>query len=271
VRVIFDDPSSKKVVRTVRRLVFDTGVAMVTTRLGEGPHDTADASTVAVFQRDWMLYRKMVDNNFLFHREAYGRLHRLLLEEVARPFRFLDIACGDAGASAEALLGTQVAAYHGIDFSMPALELAGKALESLACTVTLEQGDFLDRVGGRPDSADVVWIGLSLHHLRASEKLAFMRKVRSVLGKGGLFLIYENTSPDGEERETWLRRWDLQEPVWTAYSKEEWDAMAAHVHAADFPETVANWHALGRDSGFNSVREVFAAPSDLFRMYCFGT
>jgi SAM-dependent methyltransferase len=244
---------------------------MVTTSLGEGAHDSAHPSTVAVFQQDWMLYRKMVDNNFLFHREAYGRLHRVLVEEVARPFRFLDIACGDASASAGALLGTQVVAYHGIDFSTPALELAAGAVEGLACAVMLEQGDFLERVGGQRESQDVIWVGLSLHHLRTPEKLAFMRKVRSVLAGGGLFLAYENTSPDGEDRESWLRRWDLQKPIWTAYSEEEWDAMAAHVRAADFPETVANWHALGRDSGFASVREIFAAPSDLFRMYCFGT
>jgi len=111
---------------------------MVMTSLSGGAYDTAHASTVAVFQRDWMLYRKMVDNNFLFHREAYGRLRRVLLEEVARPFRFLDIACGDASASAGALLGTQVAAYRGVDFSASALELAAKALVVLGCAVTNE-------------------------------------------------------------------------------------------------------------------------------------
>ena len=42
----------------------------------------------------------MVDNNFLFHREAYDRLRVFLLAEFARPFRFVDIACGDAGARA---------------------------------------------------------------------------------------------------------------------------------------------------------------------------
>ena len=45
--------------------------------------------------------------------------------------------------------------------------------------------------------------------------------------------------------------------------------MSGHVHAADFPETDATWHALGREAGFARVRELFAAPSDLFRLYCF--
>lgn len=229
----------------------------------------ADSSTVAVFQQDWMLYRKMVDNNFLFHREAYGRLHALLATEVARPFRFLDIACGDASASVTALLGTRIAHYHGIDFSAAALEIAAKALSALACPVTLERGDFLDAVGGQTESVDVAWMGLSLHHLQLPDKLNFMRRVRGILGQDGMFMIYENTSPDGEDRESWMRRWDLQKPLWTAYSKEEWNAMAAHVHAADFPETDAAWHTLGHDAGFGTVREIYAAPTNLFRVYCF--
>ena len=42
---------------------------------------------------------------------------------VAKPFAFLDIACGDAGQMKQALTGTKVGHYHGIDLSEPALEL----------------------------------------------------------------------------------------------------------------------------------------------------
>ena len=232
-------------------------------------YPSSDASTLVIFQRDWNIYRKMVDNNFLFHREAYARLHDVLVQDVGRPFDFLDIACGDARASVAALDGTLVAHYHGIDLSPVALGLAREACERLICPVTLEQGDFIRLVSSRMDPADIVWIGLSLHHLRNPEKLAFMREIRRILGKDGLLLIYENTSPDGEDREGWLRRWDLQKPVWIAYDEAEWAAMAAHVHAADFPETEAGWRDLGRKGGFSAVREIFSAPSDLFRLYCF--
>jgi len=233
------------------------------------PYPSSDPSTLVLFQRDWDIYHKMVENNFLFHREAYARLHDFLVQDVGRPFDFLDIACGDARASVAALDGTQVAHYHGIDLSPVALGLARKACERLSCPATLEQGDFIRSVFSRTDPADIVWIGLSLHHLRNPEKLAFMREIHRILGKHGLLLIYENASPDGEDREAWLHRWDLQKPFWTAYSEAEWNAMAAHVHAADFPETDAGWRDLGRNGGFGAVREIFAAPSDLFRLYCF--
>ena len=244
---------------------------MIASDTGSTSAVAADASTVAVFQQDWKLYRKMVENNFLFHREAYGQLHRVLNDDMARPFRFVDIACGDASASAGALKGTRISHYHGIDFSAAALDIAGRTLKVLDCPVTLEQRDFLEAIVDWKQVVDVAWIGLSLHHLLTPEKLAFMRNVRKILAPGGMFMIYENTSPDGEDRIHWLRRWDLQKPFWTAYSEEEWNAMAAHVHAADFPETDASWHRLGREAGFAGVKEVYAAPTDLFRMYCFAT
>jgi hypothetical protein len=56
-----------------------------------------------------------VDNNYFYHREVYGQLHRILAEEAVQPFRFLDIGCGDAKATVDALKGTRVAHYHGID------------------------------------------------------------------------------------------------------------------------------------------------------------
>jgi len=235
----------------------------------ERTEDMLDEPALALFRQRWQLYRKLVDNNYLFHREAYARLHRLLVEEAVQPFRFLDIACGDASATVEALRGTQVAHYHGIDLSQAALDLASRALEALACPVTLDQRDFVEALRDRPEPAHVAWIGLSLHHLLAPAKLALMREIRRVVGDRGLFLIYENTSPDGEDRDAWLRRWDSQKPSWTALTSEEWDMMTAHVRAADFPEMTSRWHSLGHEAGFGEVREVFVAPTDLFRIYCF--
>jgi len=63
----------------------------------------------AVFEREWRTYRKMVEHNYLFHREAYACLREIMTREVARPFRFLDIACGDASATVGALTGTAIA------------------------------------------------------------------------------------------------------------------------------------------------------------------
>jgi hypothetical protein len=44
------------------------------------------------------------------------------------------------------------------------------------CPSTLDECDFVGALLDRPEPADVVWIGLSLHHLRSPAKLALMHQ-----------------------------------------------------------------------------------------------
>lgn len=230
-----------------------------------------DLSTQALFQQEWQIYQTALDHNYFCHREVAGRLRRIVTEEVVQPFRFLDIACGDASPAVAALTGTRIASYHGIDLSAAALALARPALAQLECPVSLRHAEFVEALTTWEDPVDIVWIGLSLHHLRSEGKLGVLRAVRNVLAEGGLFVMYDVTSPDGEERAGWLARWDAMLPTWTAFTAEGWASLRAHVHAADFPETPSGWHTLGAEAGFSQVREVYAMPADLFRMYVFAS
>lgn len=231
-------------------------------------NSAADPVAATMFQEEWQVYRKVVDNNYLFHREAYGALHEVLAAETG-PFRFLDVACGDASATVGALAGTRVSQYQGIDLSDAALALAAATLATLPCPVALTRGNFVEALREPGLSADVTWIGLSLHHLHEPEKLALMRDVRRIVGATGKLLLYENTSPGPETREAWMSRWDRQRPDWPAFTDREWDAITGHVHANDHPETDATWLRLGADAGFGRARCLYAAPTELFRLYRF--
>ncbi len=225
-------------------------------------------SSSEIFQASAEVYTKMVDQNYLFHREVYACLHGLLMER--KPFRFLDVACWDAACSSQALSNTNIIEYHGIDIVAEALTLASENLRAvLKCPIYLQQGDFAPALAKWDHPVDVVWIGLSLHHLRSDDKLSLMRNVHRLLPPDGEMLIYENTSTDGEDRGGWLARWDLQRSAWTAYSDEEYRQMNEHVHAHDYPETCSTWREMGRAAGFKEVGEVYACPTDLFRMYRF--
>ena len=140
----------------------------------------------------------MIENNYLFHHDVYACLHKILSNDVSKPYSFLDIACGDGTASIMALRGTPIVSYFGIDQSRAALEAADHVLQELPCSVSLREGDFPMLVQEWREPIDVVWIGLSLHHLLRPEKQTLMARVRSIVTKDGRFLIYENTSPDGE-------------------------------------------------------------------------
>lgn len=223
----------------------------------------------SLFQQEWRIYRKVVEANYLFHAEAYRCLRRALVEDVARPFHFLDLACGDASASVAALAETRIASYRGLDLSADALDLARAAVSRLPCPAALRQQDFVQALASGEEPADVIWIGLSLHHLRAPAKREALRAARRTLDPGGVLLVYENTSPDGEDREAWLERWDRHKPDWTALTPEEWWLMRVHVHDHDFPETVSRWRELGVEAGFGEVRELFVSPTDMFRLFAF--
>jgi ubiquinone/menaquinone biosynthesis C-methylase UbiE len=140
------------------------------------------------------------------------------LRTVFGPFCFLDVACGDASATVDALKETQVSHYHGIDISRVALEMAEQTVRALSCPVNLYEGDFVQALKDWRDPVQVVWISLSLHHLGTPGKLNVMLDVRRIVGEQGVFVVYENTSPDGEDRDEWHHRWDLQKPHWTAYT-----------------------------------------------------
>ena len=56
--------------------------------------------THAVFNEQLSTYRRIVGENLMYHREVYALLKNLLSEQMSKPFTFLDIACGDASASA---------------------------------------------------------------------------------------------------------------------------------------------------------------------------
>ncbi|WP_114947847.1 class I SAM-dependent methyltransferase [Microvirga calopogonii] len=225
-------------------------------------------ATQAIFQTQWQTYRKVIDRNYMFHREVYGLLHEILVTEAPQPFRFLDIACGDATGSAAALKETAVARYVGIDLSEQALALAAETLKPLPCPVTLVQADFAEALANWSEPVDVVWIGQSLHHLGTDAKGGVMHHVRRILNANGLFLIWEPTLSDGEDRDGWLDRFEHgSPPLWPDLDATEWDAMITHVRASDYPEPVAGWRALGLNAGFRTAETVFVAPTELARVY----
>jgi hypothetical protein len=217
----------------------------------------------ALFEDKLSSYQRIVSANLMFHCEVYAVLRRVLLDEAPRSFSLIDVACGDATAMAQALGGLDIGHYDGIDLSSASLEDARSALGHLPCPVALHCRDFVESLDGWPDPADVVWIGMSLHHLRTAQKLALMRTVRRIVGGKGLFLIWEPTLAPGESKDHWCERFTALRPGWAQISDAEFDAMDAHIRVADYPETAATWSALGETAGFGQGELLFKAPNGL--------
>lgn len=229
--------------------------------------DVAASKAMEIFAQQWQLYSKILDHDYLFNAGAYAALRRFLDEEVARPFRFLDLACGDASGIARALKGTQIGGYRGIDLAEPALNLARENLKTLACEVQLEEADFTEALRSRAEPVDIVWISLSLHHLDTPAKRTLMGEIRRAMGPNGAFLIYEPARDDGEGRAAYMDRFeDTARKDWTSLTGEEFKEAIDHVRTCDLPETVSDWKKLGEGAGFSRVGELYRSPDDLFRL-----
>ena len=97
-----------------------------------------------------------------------------------------------------------------------------------------------------------------------------MKAIRGATGSRGMFLLYEPTRRDGEDRPAWLDRFErVNQPLWSVLTPEEWDQIRHHVTTCDFPETAPVWCELGRAAGFVAAREVFVDPTDFFWLYRF--
>jgi SAM-dependent methyltransferase len=230
--------------------------------------NAADAAQ-AMFNRQLATYRKITRENLMYHREVYGLLREALIAEAPMPFSFLDVACGDASASAAMLQGTTIAHYHGIDLSALSLDLARETLASLPCRVDLHCRDFAEALGDWVAPVDVVWIGMSLHHLQLLEKQRLMVDVHSALCGSGVFLIWEPTYLEGEDRPAWLNRFSTLRPQWAALTDEEFAEMEAHMLLADFPETAEVWKSMGLQAGFGQAAELFTMPNRMGRVFKF--
>jgi SAM-dependent methyltransferase len=229
-----------------------------------------DEQAMQTFRHQWQVYSKVVDHDYLSHKAVGAVLRRELVTDVNRPFRFLDLACGDARLTVAALQGTHVIHYHGIDLSAPALAIARETVETLACPVELEEEDFVSAMRGRPEPADVVWIGLALHHLQTPDKQVLMREVRAAVGDASRFLIYEPVRLEGESRPAYLDRFEqINHSGWAALTPGEWALILAHVRDADFPEPPSVWAQLGRNAGFLDVRDLFTDPTGFYSVFCF--
>ena len=228
--------------------------------------EKSDGNSSDFFRRNWAIYRKITENNYMSHVEAYGKLRQILTDVMKRPFGFLDLACGDAYHSSRCLVGTRVAEYTGIDLSKAALSTAADELHRLDCGKVLEIGDMkeFESVLGAPH--DVVWVGLSLHHFETVEKAGFMERVHDALTDDGIFLIYEPVFLDGEDRASYFHRIKaIVENGWTGLTEEDMDLVLEHVRTTELPETPGDWIRLGKDVGFGTAEKVF---SEKYGLYC---
>jgi ubiquinone/menaquinone biosynthesis C-methylase UbiE len=224
----------------------------------------AMSETIHAFFSQWEIYRLCIDHNTLFHREVGEILHHELLERD-KPFTFLDLACGDADLTATALSGTKVSAYTGVDFSAAALALAANKIAKLACPRAFAESDFTHFLQANDDEFDVIYLGLSLHHLERAVKRETMKHLHRATAPGGTFYLFEPILQPDESREEYVERWArAMDGPYDAFPASAREALREHVRVSERPETPEEYLSSARDAGFATGEILFTEPSHRF-------
>lgn len=227
-----------------------------------------NAAQVQAFFAQWEIYRQCIKHNTLHHREVWALLHAML--EKRPPFRFLDIACGDAAMTTAALTGTAATSYTGVDFSGPALEEARRMTQELPCPVIFHEMDYVKFVENSTETFDIIYLGLSLHHLGREGKRQTLADIRRLTAPEGTFFLYEPILLEGESREECLGRWQGRlETTYSAFTPEAREAVWMHVSTADHPEAVSEYLDGAAAAGFSEGAILFTDQARLYSLFRF--
>ena len=240
---------------------------------GSHPSASQDGDTASIqafFDAQWKVYQKLMSHDYLFHKEVYGVLHQFLNRHFAQPFTFLDLGCGDAVFSSEALRETRVAHYEGVDLSEVALQGARKNLAGLPSEIKFTMGNFHEHIAQRKSPADAILIGLSLHHLHSDGKADFLKHCRPLLRPGGVLFVFDPYCAEGETRDAFVVRWWKDcEKTWEALTPEELVLVHDHINTCDFPESPSTLAGFAQKAGFAKTETLWKSPDSFYALLAF--
>jgi SAM-dependent methyltransferase len=221
------------------------------------------------FTSGWAVYRLIVEHDYLWHAAA-GRGLRALLDErfpAGTPVRVLDLACGDADTSTRVLAGRPLARYVGVDRSPEALASAKVHVARLTGPAELVEADFTDYLHAGAEPFDLIYVGLSAHHLDEPGLGRFFAGVRKRLAPGGAFAAYEPFLLPDETRDEHVERLcATAEKFYHDMTSAQRATVCAHVRGNDYPVTVARWDALATAAGLPPARRLFKSPDRLYEL-----
>ncbi|MEA5619086.1 class I SAM-dependent methyltransferase [Cronbergia sp. UHCC 0137] len=226
------------------------------------------------FNQQWKLYQKVLNNNYMGHQEIYNILHELLVNHFPKPFKMLDLGCGDASFTSQALLNTNIVSYLGIDLSVTALEIAKQNMAIMDCETNFIPADFSESVSelaqNQQNKFDAILISFALHHLQLEQKDSFIANLKNLLTSNGIFILIDIVRQETEERESYINRYleGVQE-YWSLLSPEEYWMVENHISSSDFPETQQTLQQISDKYGFSKLECLYSDRTDTTKLLCF--
>jgi len=207
------------------------------------------SSPESLFIRNWNVYRKVVQANYMRHAEIAMEI-RKAVAEIDEPIRVLDAGCGDATVTLGLLKDKQIAMYTGIDLSGPALELAAAALQDQYIPYILEEGPIEERIPAFAGECNLLHMSYVLHHLPDVLKEELIHQCAAKLQRGGLFILVDVFRTTGQTREVYLENYINRMHQWEALTATEKIDVETHIRSFDFPSDFTAMLQWLNEAGF---------------------
>ncbi len=222
------------------------------------------------FDQEWDLYKRVVNLNHMAHKEILEHLSRFFSSVPLPMFSVLELGCGDASLLSNALQGTKVESYCGVDISPFALEIAEVNMRRHRCKKRIIEGDLLEEAGSFEKEFDVIVAGYSFHHLTKEEKGQFFKKCKAALKLRGILVIFDEVCNPEESKSSFMKRFfRICMHEWNGLANEELLRICDHVGNYDYPETFEVYKQLAVGHGFNGSQILFQDKHNLFGMFSF--
>lgn len=210
-----------------------------------------DHDHLTLFRKSWGLYDAIAAENYMFHRELYGRVGDLFAKRhESGPFRLLDLGCGNARFLAPCLGIAPPRRYDGVDLSPAALEEARDHLSGFG-EVRFHEEDMVEHVASTEERYDLVFTGYAVHHLAPERKDRLFEACSACVDPGGELLMVDVLREEGQGLEEYLATYlRLMREEWTAIPSLMIEEACEHVAAHDQPASFSELSASARSAGW---------------------
>ncbi len=226
-----------------------------------------------IFDEHWALYRKVIETNYMDHREIVAAttdyLERSRFSDGLG--KVLDLGCGDAEVSSALVKRFGGSSFTGVDSSARAMQEAAKRSVWESIKTDFIESDFLafpDQHDG--PGYDLIFACFSVHHLSKEEKQRFFTAIKNCLSEKGELIFYDVFRLPGLDRDDSVTRY-LQwiRNDWSEISGHEYELIEAHISAADFPEST-DWIAqAAKDAGLGNQTKVLDCTHGFHHVFAF--
>lgn len=208
------------------------------------------------FFDSFYIYKKVIDNNYMFHKEMYTGVADILKATFANhSFAILDLGCGDATYISNVLKDFLVSNYTGVDLSQIATSLAAKNLPQNIASVKFIHDDFINAIQNQiaKNQFDVVFTSYALHHYPKNKKEEFFQLAHSLLKPNGILIVVDVILEANQSVAEYCKGINaFYANDCNKLSQTEIVAIASHINESDIPETINTYSEMARSAQFST-------------------